>query len=556
MLSVLFTWIIVLTYSYIFGRFTLSLLGFDRHMDRKWVDIYIFSGICVINLYAQFVSLFMGVGAVAFWVLTALFCVAILVLYKKEKLICFSLDDLKKVDTIRWIMIVLSIGAVLLWTSIVPQHYDTYLYHAQAIHWIENYGVVKGLGNLHFRFAYNSAFMPLQALFSFKWLLGQSLHTINGFVTMILMSYLALTIGKEETPRLKTLKSDILKLGMMLYVLYDSFHVSSPNTDTLALLLIYYILVKWIEFTENNIDNEELYGFLCVLIVYATTLKLSVGIMVILVIYPAALLIKRKNILCIVKCILAGVTIIIPFIIRNVIISGYLLYPYKVTGISLLDWKMPESVLDSDMAEIIAWARGNMDVTRNGEHIWQWFFQWYLSINILWKGLMVLSLFAIVYIVINVIREGKAIRGALVCMYASCILGLIFWLLTAPLPRYGTIYMITLPCLATAIVLEKINKNKLVNVLLGRLSACFLCTIIAYIGIFGLYSVVKDLGMPRVIMQGDYDNRETITEIVEGYTFSLPVSGDQTGYEPFPAAPFSAKNRVSMRGESIKDGFR
>ena len=43
-------------------------------------------------------------------------------------------------------------------------HVDTGLYHAQAIRWIEEYGVVCGLGNLHSRFAYNSAAFALCAL--------------------------------------------------------------------------------------------------------------------------------------------------------------------------------------------------------------------------------------------------------------------------------------------------------------------------------------------------------------------------------------------------------
>ena len=33
-------------------------------------------------------------------------------------------------------------------------HLDTPLYHAQSIRWIEDYGAVKGLGNIHNRFAY------------------------------------------------------------------------------------------------------------------------------------------------------------------------------------------------------------------------------------------------------------------------------------------------------------------------------------------------------------------------------------------------------------------
>ena len=51
----------------------------------------------------------------------------------------------------------LAVGTLfLIWiyfTSKGIMHYDSDLYHAQSIRWIEEYGVVKGLGNLQVRFA-------------------------------------------------------------------------------------------------------------------------------------------------------------------------------------------------------------------------------------------------------------------------------------------------------------------------------------------------------------------------------------------------------------------
>lgn len=61
-------------------------------------------------------------------------------------------------------------------------HYDTGLYHAQAIRWIEEYGVVPGLANLHSRFGYNSASFALSAFFSETWLIGRPMHCVAGFL--------------------------------------------------------------------------------------------------------------------------------------------------------------------------------------------------------------------------------------------------------------------------------------------------------------------------------------------------------------------------------------
>ena len=55
-------------------------------------------------------------------------------------------------------------------------HVDTELYHGQAVRWMEEYSAVKGLGNIFRRSAYNSSFLCLQALFSFKFVFGQSIR--------------------------------------------------------------------------------------------------------------------------------------------------------------------------------------------------------------------------------------------------------------------------------------------------------------------------------------------------------------------------------------------
>ena len=70
----------------------------------------------------------------------------------------------------------------------MPEVYDTALYHNQAIQWIEESGVVKGLGNLHNRLAYNSSFFALQALFNWASVCGQSLHGMNSFIAIVFSS--------------------------------------------------------------------------------------------------------------------------------------------------------------------------------------------------------------------------------------------------------------------------------------------------------------------------------------------------------------------------------
>ena len=55
---------------------------------------------------------------------------------------------------------------------------DTESYHIQSIKWIQEYGSVPGIVNLHVRFGFNSSWFSSVALFSF------SSKTTGGFTVM------------------------------------------------------------------------------------------------------------------------------------------------------------------------------------------------------------------------------------------------------------------------------------------------------------------------------------------------------------------------------------
>ena len=197
-------------------------------------------------------------------------------------------------------------------------HYDTDLYHAQAIRWIEQFGVVKGLGNLHNRFAYNSAFFCLQALFSLKFAVNQSLHSLNGFVAAVMLCYAAGTLNIWKKERLTT--SDFYKIGIFIYFSYleNSLLISSPGSDLLTLCMVLYISAKWAELIERQEREPVEYGILCLLAVWTVTIKLSAGLLVFLAVYPAVTLIRQKRWKEIFFFLGVGVLIVAPFLIRNV----------------------------------------------------------------------------------------------------------------------------------------------------------------------------------------------------------------------------------------------
>ena len=90
--------------------------------------------------------------------------------------------------------------AVTLWIANLsvqpPLHYDSGLYHLQAISWARDYPVVTGLANLHFRLGYTSAWWPFSSSLGVGPWRGHESHLPTGFVvTLLVVTLLSIVIG-------------------------------------------------------------------------------------------------------------------------------------------------------------------------------------------------------------------------------------------------------------------------------------------------------------------------------------------------------------------------
>lgn len=557
MLSVLISWIIIFAASFIFGYGAIRLL-YKSCSETLWKpDIYLVFGLMLINVYAQVFSLFYKVGAVTCGVLFAIGIICVIIyaaiIIRGEAYRHKKLRFLNLIMGREWtvLIIIISILATLFMTTATPQHYDTYLYHAQAIRWLEEYGVVPGLGNLHFRFAYNSAFMPLQALFSLKWAAGQSLHTLNGFVCSMAIAY---AIGTNNLLNRKKLEmSDLLKIVMLIYIYQYKRYISSPNSDTLAMLLVLYICTKWSEFIEEDVKDALPYTYLCVLCVWAAAIKLSAASCIILAIYPLVLLIKNKQWKQMICNLCVGFVVALPWLIRNIIISGYLLYPYSSLDLFDVDWKMLPSVSEYDAKEIMVWGRELRDVALYDMSISEWFPIWFKSAPKTYTIAGLASAFILsIYIIYQLInRKNQDIRRSLLFVFS--IVALFVWLLSAPLFRYGMVYLLIPVCGVIWLVMERIKDNIKLQ-FCAKYAVAFLVVPMWCIYI-SIWETKDDLPSYK---QENYGEKLTESmEIENDIVIWHPQEGDQGGYEMFPCVPYSRMvEKLELRGDGLDDGFR
>lgn len=549
MLSVIFIWLYMLITCYVTGFGLIRVIAGKGGFRCEKETSYLYAGIGAVTVYSQFFSIFwkVGLGANLLLLFVCIFCI---ICCKKE--LEANLHTLRLTISPFKAFIIFALFLLFAYgTSRGIIHYDTGLYHAQSIRWIEEYGIVPGLGNLHSRLAYNSSAFCLSALYSMAFLGGQSYHGCAGFLAFLLalVCMEGFQKGRMKRPQL----SDFARIVSAYYLLIIFDEMVSPASDYFMVLMVFFLVIRWLELIERKESSYLPYGLLCLFGVIVLTVKLSGALILLLVLKPAVMMIKEKQIKEIGKFIGLGILASAPFFIRNVILSGWLVYPFTFIDLFSFDFKIPKGVADYDAREIQVWGRGFSDVGRYGEPVLNWLPEWVRNLDGTNKVFLVTALLGIgllAFLVIYALVKRKREMADFLfvdTVLAGCFL---FWLFSAPLVRYGCVFLWLFPALVWGCLYLGISPH------LDRykIYLIILC-------VFGIYKLTafclevgKAAGADYLVYQKDYENYETEAYELHGYTFYYPVSGDRTGYRDFPASPIKAED--IFRGETLEDGFK
>ncbi len=579
MIAVLLNWAYICftagACGFAFSFFAEKTLGYRI----RRADSVLFAGLVIVTVYAQLFSLVYKVGL---WANAALLLMGLLFYGTKRREIAAWWRN-RQCAGFRAKRI-LTLALVLIWaycTSRGYMHYDSDLYHAQSIRWIEEYGVVKGLGNIHVRFAYNSSFFALSALYSMKFLTGQSLHAVNGLIALLLSLEASRLI--EIRGRKRILLSDFARLGAFYYLTVIYREITAPASDYAIMCVVFYLVIKWLDSLESDAADAAPFALLCVGGVFAVSLKLTAGLLLLLTVKPAARLIREKRWREIALYLCMGLLVLLPWMARTAVISGYLLYPFPALDVLPVDWKLPAAAAALDAAEIKTWGRGLNNAALVKLGIGQWLPGWFRTmLPAMGKLLVLADVFctaaaALLAPYLLTDRRRRAAYGDALLVLAGVLASYLFWQLSAPLLRYGYAYVLLAPALAAGILYglltgampgggEATDRKRLLT---GRqkLSACrqklsagaYVC-MAAAIAVFTLVKaaslagyVSETAGSPYYLRQEDYGEYALSAYEAGGVTFYYPESGDRVGYAAFPALP--RRVEIYFRGDGIADGF-
>ncbi|MCD4674008.1 MAG: hypothetical protein K8R77_15200 [Anaerolineaceae bacterium] len=568
MLITLLLWAYLLPLGWLYGRFTLHVLAHSLKLDDDPLSFSLtwLAGLGTLTTLASFLSLFIKLALAAQLIVLAGGLLILIWLWRTHRL-HFAMPA--------WQPLGLLLGALVLITVLeisthTPGNPDTGLYHAQTIRWIESFPVVPGLGNLHSRLAYNSSWLTLNALFSFAFLGGQSYHILPGLLFLVITGRLLQRglrlLGSRGHEVSSGKPADWLRLMLIpLAFLLLAGEISSPGTDLPAVLLSWLVFSEWLALLEEKETTSPLHRILLILFVlWTVTIKLSS-----LPLLLAALFIWWRNIpdkqpRTTAKLFAAAAVLLLPWVARSLILSGYLIYPGLTLDPFHFDWRIPAEAVQRESQVITAWARfsaGEIE-TVLAMSLPEWVSAWFHNQTPNRQAIFLLVAaapfgYALLLGLLSLIKRGLAHKlwGTLqtyglplLAAYA----GIAFWFLKAPFFRFG--YAFLIPAL-TLWLLPPILMLDAKRLQAFRLPLVFALLLAVYQGSVLARSFEPQTITSRLVQPADYVNLPTAPcNLYDSRVWCAEQFG-VCGYQAFPCVP-GADPLVARRSPDLSDGYR
>lgn len=581
MLVSLLIWVYIIALSLVYGatvRKVLSrILGFDETIRPNFLSSVLF-GLVIITTINSYFSLFFKINILVYLIL--LIGAIFLVIFRDKE----SIEELRhywkeitSYHPVTYVLFFIALFFFLYFSTFTATIYDTNLYHAQAIKWIENYSVVPGLGNLHGRLAFNSAWFITAASFSFSFINEYSMFVLGELLVMLALSFSFIAIGDLLRNQLRTsnwVKALLLPILVLIYI--DNRWLATSTPDLPSMIFVFLIGVLFLELFEKNVKNVQFHPVLIfTFIAFVLTVKISAFPVILLAFYLIYKYIKQPKLVMVL--VLLGFVIGIPWAARNVILSGYLVYPVASIDIFDFEWEIPASVAENEQRVISGFAKmPTMSAGKVSEmSVTGWVGYWHSNLlqqfeitltyvipllTLLWFGVLLFQLLKF--------KEFLKKYLSHLVLGITCLLGILFWFFSAPDPRFGAgyIYLYLAFTLGMLLPVYTTEKGRKKGSILSSVRWVMLPLVVTLFGVLlyqnaGEFPAALELRTKnsnpwteRLLVPDTYLYYGTRPEQLNGFTVYVPLQSDLAGYAPLPSTPYPNK-KLHLRGEDIGDGF-
>lgn len=326
--------------SWIYILFTTINLGFffDKTLKLKVKNFLVISilGLFSITIIASIWAIFGRINF-EFHIAILLLNFALIIFNKSEILSIYRsfFNEIKKLEKSLKIFLGIITFFIIAQCASIPYAVDNESYYIQSIKWINEFGFVKGLANIHFFLGQTSGWHVTQSAFNFSFLYDK-FNDLSGFCLLLG------NIFAVQKLHYFFKNQDKINLIIGLFPLANVFlfqFISAPSPDMPIYVFTFIIFAYYLE-NYGKINNET-FNLIFVLVLFCLYIKTTaVG----LCLLPIVILLQNYKEIKIYKITFIAVLILGLFVAKNIIVTGYMLFPMTNNFGFVSDYQIPEKI--------------------------------------------------------------------------------------------------------------------------------------------------------------------------------------------------------------------
>lgn len=516
-------------------------------------------GLIAITIFSSFWMFFLPLGGIWSIVLISSSILTFLnnktEVYRQLKL--FK-NKLSQISFLNKSILFIILSAVVYCTSLPAYVIDNESYYIQTIKWLDKYGLVKGLANLHIYLAQQSGFHILESALNFDSVYDR-FNDLSAFYFLIGIIW-SFEGDTQDGYVLKYYRKGLIVLSLICFTF-----ISAPSPDTAVYILSYILVYKFLKLWNHWDEKEFVFlALLCYQIIYFKV------IMVLLFILVVIIWLKYYRVQKSVIWMLFGLLFLFLFSGKNIVVTGLPLFPLDKVLIVEAVWKLPSSMTDfySEITKAQAYGVSSKVITEINafELSYSWFFHSGLE-GLLNKFLLLGIIVSFTFIFL------KKVKPAIKCVIIIFLLHVFVLFFTSPQFRFFIPLLVPMLVLMGLLVV-KLNKKTVRLLTFGFLFIGFITATFS-----GLQNKLTDnilmkrnynlltLNLliqpaPKSIYSSDFKKVKTAeiqyySPINNGFlygTYDMPLPAVNENYVKFMENKYQIK--IQKLGDSISDGFK
>ncbi|HXB29165.1 MAG TPA: hypothetical protein VNW49_05065 [Puia sp.] len=437
MLYLIIYYFLITTICLFTGMLIYSFIPSDVPIEKPLIN-FLLTGLMGITAIGQWIVLFLPINIITLLGILIVFGIISGLRKKKISRIFMNCRILNQNNSVLFYIVFLVFLVLIMVFNAGPVTMDdTASYHIQMVKWIQEFGSVPGIANLHMRFGFNSSWFSSIGLLSYPFPGLNTYITLNGLLCVWFCYFLlekTFAFSKAGVSG-KPLNQEVGTLILLVLSLFNWSIIrgsaSSANYDFISTCCIAVLFINLYN-NQNKAPIEWLIWPVYLFTVRIMNFPLLILSMVYIFHFLKPVPIKRLLLI-----LFFGGFIIVPFLIRNIILSGYLFFPVYQLDFFSFDWKADKMKLIEISNYIKYFNRVNpmyqsMTITER-MYFPNWISGWYNYLFRPDKFILTLSFFGYLFLLFSMkYMKDRFFRIFLFTMICQ----LISWFFIGPDPRF------------------------------------------------------------------------------------------------------------------------